>query len=418
LLLFTNSYPYEASLERNFIEPELPHLQRAFERVIVIPSRCEGRRTDVPSGIEVDLGLSSLFASYSARLKLLGATNLLRLFLQDIRGRPRLMRQPRALKRLLAAAALAALTRVWMRQMWHGRGLTPRVCVAYTFWCNHVTTGLALVKREYPDLIVVSRAHGHDLYAERHDPPYLPCREFTLTHLDRLLPDSDTGAEYVAQHYPWFATRCEVARMGVADPGFVATESAAGRCSVVSCSRVVPIKRVDLILRGIDCAARRRPEVVFEWHHFGEGELKAQIGEQARAAFPANATASFPGYQDRATLMHFYQYEPVDAFLNMSVSEGTPVSVMEAVSCGIPVIATAVGGNPEIVSNQSGALLDPDPSPDEIADALLDLIGDREAAAKKRRESRLVWKAKYDATATYEAFARLLSELRLGKRQP
>ncbi|NCO54621.1 MAG: glycosyltransferase, partial [Bacteroidetes bacterium] len=48
----------------------------------------------------------------------------------------------------------------------------------------------------------------------------------------------------------------------------------------------------------------------------------------------------------------------VDLFINVSESEGIPVSIMEALSAGIPVIATNVGGTNEIVNNDVGFLID------------------------------------------------------------
>ncbi len=107
---------------------------------------------------------------------------------------------------------------------------------------------------------------------------------------------------------------------------------------------VVPVKRVYLILTAVAAAAQQGPEIEFEWHHFGDGELKEEVERQAKTALPPNAKASLPGYPGLRALMDFYRSKPIDVFINASISEGTPVAVMEAVSCGIPVIATSVGG--------------------------------------------------------------------------
>jgi len=40
---------------------------------------------------------------------------------------------------------------------------------------------------------------------------------------------------------------------------------------------LVPVKRVDLILRAVAAAARQRPSIEFEWHHFGEGALLQKV---------------------------------------------------------------------------------------------------------------------------------------------
>ncbi|MCE7921378.1 MAG: glycosyltransferase, partial [Chloroflexi bacterium CFX1] len=101
-----------------------------------------------------------------------------------------------------------------------------------------------------------------------------------------------------------------------------------------------------------------------------------------------------------------------DVFLNVSSTEGTSVAMMEAVSCGIPVLATAVGGNVEIVREKNGFLLGENPTPDEIANALLQVCDNRERWLTKRQGSREVWRERYNETTNFEAFAQKLVEIR------
>ena len=54
-----------------------------------------------------------------------------------------------------------------------------------------------------------------------------------------------------------------------------------------------------------------------------------------------------PGAMDNRALMEYYSREPVSCLVNVSSSEGLPVSLMEAASFGFPALATAVGGTPE-----------------------------------------------------------------------
>jgi len=412
LLLFTQSYPFDVAIEGTFLDPELPYLREAFDRVIVIPATCEGSRTRPPDGIEVDESLARYLSSHANRLGLVMRASVSRIARSDLTERPALLTRRTTMSRLAITAGKAELTRVWVERMLAREGLRTSSCVAYTFWCEATTAGLGLVKRDRPDVVVVSRAHGADLYADRYAPPYLPGRRFTLQQLDRLLPDSDRGVEYVTKRYPWFARRCEVARLGVADPGFLARPSDSGHFVLASCSRMVPIKRLDLILRTLDLAARGSPDIQFEWHHFGDGPLRASLEAQALDLLGANAAARFHGYPSRDGLFEFYRTHPVDVFLNTSLSEGTPVAVMEAISCGIPVIATAVGGNPEIVSAQDGSLVDPNAEPSAIAAEVMAMIERPELTLAKRIGSRRVWGDKYDAARNYADFAHLLVDLR------
>ena len=57
------------------------------------------------------------------------------------------------------------------------------------------------------------------------------------------------------------------------------------------------------------------------------------------------------GHLDNNEIFNMYKNNSYDYFITLSESEGLPVSIMEAISCGIPVIATAVGGITEIVIN-------------------------------------------------------------------
>ena len=86
--------------------------------------------------------------------------------------------------------------------------------------------------------------------------------------------------------------------------------------------------------------------------------------------------------------------------------------MMEAISCGIPVIATSVGGNVEVVREKNGFLLSENPTPDEIADALMNVCDNRELWLEKRRGSREVWQQRYNETTNFEAFAQKLVEIR------
>ena len=69
-------------------------------------------------------------------------------------------------------------------------------------------------------------------------------------------------------------------------------------------------------------------------------------------------------------------------FINVSESEGVPVSIMEALSCGLPIIATNVGGVSEIVDAHVGVLIDKDFVFNDVSHAISELINNRECYSK------------------------------------
>jgi glycosyltransferase involved in cell wall biosynthesis len=117
------------------------------------------------------------------------------------------------------------------------------------------------------------------------------------------------------------------------------------------------------------------------------------------------------GYMPNEAVLAFYAHNPVDLFINVSASEGIPVSIMEAQNLAIPVLASAVGGIPEIVTAQNGELLAPDPSPAEIAEAIARLRQKPALLKQKRALSQKDCHQKFDADKNYQAFAARLRSM-------
>jgi glycosyltransferase involved in cell wall biosynthesis len=176
---------------------------------------------------------------------------------------------------------------------------------------------------------------------------------------------------------------------------------------------MVSVKRLDLIQRSIHRAARDRPDLRVEWLHIGDGPDRARLERESGDA-PPNVRTRFYGQLSATAMMNVYRSTPIDVFVNLSWMEGTPVSLMEAASCSIPIVATAVGGNPDLVSAVNGTLLASDPSELEVAAALVAFADGSEEVLAKGRAARQVWATKYEAAANYKSFAAMLRSLRGG----
>jgi glycosyltransferase involved in cell wall biosynthesis len=273
--------------------------------------------------------------------------------------------------------------------------------------------GIGMVKKQHPDIRLISRAHGYDIYADYYYKlGFWPCRRIAMSFLERIFPDSQAGTNYLKKNFPEYAAICEPSLQGVSDPGFVNAPSQDHVFRVMSCSMIRTEKRVELLFAGFKRAAEMRPDQKFEWHHIGNGKTRGTLQEKANETLPVNAKAYLPGYTNKETLMRFYRDAPLDVFVNVSATEGTPVSIMEAISCGIPVIATAVGGNVEIVSERNGILLRPDPTPEEIAQALFKIWDNPEKTLRMRKESRKIWAESYNAEVNFRVFAQKLKAIR------
>lgn len=412
LILFTTSYPYDFTAEYAFISPEIRRLVKHFDRIILVPRICKGKQLALPPGVEVDVKYAEALRANASPRKMLDLAFRSRPFRSEIRTYPGLLFSPAKLLKLVLFSARAELTRTWTKQMLAAQRIDVNASVLYTYWFDHTPTGLAMIKQDLPGTKIISRAHGYDIYEQYYFPHYWPYRRETLTLLDAVFVASDAGRDYFQKRYPEFRSKFETAHLGIEDPAFMAKPSEDGIFRVASCSYIVPVKRLDLLLEGLAATARLRPGQKFEWVHFGDGKGIRSLQHRIKQRLPSNVQSRLPGYVPNQEILQHYRDQPVDVFVNVSKTEGgAPVSIQEAISCSIPVVATAVGGNPEIVSEKNGILLSANPMPDEIAAALLKIWDNPALAASLRTGSRQVWETGYNAEANFRAFAERLKSI-------
>jgi glycosyltransferase involved in cell wall biosynthesis len=150
------------------------------------------------------------------------------------------------------------------------------------------------------------------------------------------------------------------AELGVADD----------RTLLAFVGRIVPIKRLDLLLRAF--ARAHGSGAAIHLAVVGDGETRGEFEQLARA-LGIDAEVSFVGY--RRDLL------PVAAAADVAIlssdNEGTPVWLIEAAAGALPAIATDVGGTSEVVTPETGILVPPD---DEaaLAAAISELASDPE----------------------------------------
>ena len=409
LVLLTHSFPYASG--EQFLETEIEYLAARFQRIILVPFRNQGAARPVPDNIEVDTSLAKCSAKgLIARVLRAGIASLgSGLFYREIMARPLTLIQWPALVRVVVYTDNFCQSASWLRDFMRRCGLVD--AIFYTYWLGPQTLAVRRAKERFSAIKLISRVHEGDLYEYRFAPPYLPFRQQTLRGVDRVFAISEHGQRYLAERYPSVA-QYEVSRLGVNDPGFLAPFHAEDKFHVVSCSSLEARKRVELLIEGLRLfAGTYLPHLVIEWHHLGEGPLRTSLEALAKRELPATVQWCFHGQLPNRQVIEFYRTHPVDVFVNVSTSEGIPVSIMEAQSCGIPVIATAVGGVPEIVTNENGILLESTPSPQAIADALAQFAARTVDVSARREASPQMWKSMYHAETNYNAFVDRLIEL-------
>jgi glycosyltransferase involved in cell wall biosynthesis len=170
--------------------------------------------------------------------------------------------------------------------------------------------------------------------------------------------------------------------------------------------RLADVKRTEWALEvfGLLAARYARLELVFLGDGDARGMLERRIGALA------------PDERDRAHLVGAIEDVPaaladLDALLLTSRSEGLPVALIEAAAAGLPVVATRVGGVPEIVADERTGFLGE--TVDELAFGLARLLDDPGLARAMGRRARLRVAARHSAEALAERLERLYAAVAL-----
>jgi len=171
-------------------------------------------------------------------------------------------------------------------------------------------------------------------------------------------------------------------------------------------AKLSPVKGHGLFLRAARLVADARPEVRFLV--VGDGSRRRELETMADELGLAASVRFVGAREDVPSLL-----KVMDVFALSSRSEACPNSLLEAMAAGLPVVATRVGGVPDVVEEgASGLLVDP-ADPAGMAGAVLGLLGDEERAATMGRRGRALVRERHDIDAVVrrveETYARLLA---------
>ena len=174
-----------------------------------------------------------------------------------------------------------------------------------------------------------------------------------------------------------FADNVRVLHMGVAVPSRVRRQHAPK--PVVLCpARLVEVKGHSFLLKAWQILQRRGLDA--ELRLAGHGELRPQL-ERLSSTLGLAGSVKFLGAIAHSELLKMYEEGAVTAVILASIDlgnglhEGVPVGLVEAMSYGIPVVATPTGGTAELVLPGSGLLVPP-ANPAALADAIQSLLED------------------------------------------
>lgn len=412
LYLFTDNFPYGKS-EKSFIIPELPYLQREFDVTIVSSAPLSEINTELETILDSDI---RVFHYKEAVVKKIEIVKYIIPFLRNqntwrelkyiIKSREKIF--PR-LKKVIYFFACAEKFRRWLIRT---DILDTEDIICYSYWYVYRVLSLIMSKKENSQMKIITRAHRYDLYEETNSCNWQPYKRVLDQYIDKIVFISQHGYDYYMKYFVEIQEdkeKYEICRLGTKAQKEKYKSINRNPFLLVSCSNTILVKRVNLIIEALGLIQNRS----IKWVHFGNGdeyENLIMLAEK-RLRNKVNICYEFKGYTGNDGILDYYEGQMPDCFIMTSKSEGSPVAMQEAISFGIPVIGTMVGGIPEMIDG-NGILLSEEPSIEEVAEAIRSIYdSDEKAYSLMRERSIAIWKSLFIQDENVRHFIDVLKDL-------
>lgn len=244
-------------------------------------------------------------------------------------------------------------------------------------------------------------AHGYDIY--RKPPADFADRAAAAA---AVVTVSEANARYIVKNFGVPTAHIHVIPCGVDGERFSPHGERLEPPHVVCVARLRPVKNLGLLLEA--CAVLQTRGVEFRCVLVGDGPCCDEL-EAMWARLGLARVVEFAGAAEQAEVLAWWQRATIAALT--STSEGMPVSLMEAAACGVPAVATAVGGIPELVEDGVTGLLVPVGDTQALAAALEQLLRNPELAARMGVAARRRVEERFTLTGQVDRLLELWTEL-------
>jgi len=397
LIIFTVSYPYGA--KEQFLEAELLYLSECFEKITIIPTYISKETRKIPKNVSVD----SEYALKHTNLSFFIQSFTSKYFYIEVIDTPSILLSLNKLIKLISFVGKGKSLYKYLIKYYDSQA------IFYSYWFNGSVFGSYLYNQE-KSINFCTRVHGSDLYLEINE-GYLPLRQRILKKINKIFCISNDGAIYLQKNYIIDSAKVVISKLGTRDQNIYTQGSKDESVfRLVSCSHLIPLKRVDMLVQILVLVAQRNPNITIEWTHLGGGFLYNELKDTCKSLNTSNLKCNLTGAVSNLEVFKYFKTHEVDLFINVSSSEGLPVSFMEAFSCSIPILSIDNGGISEIVNQQNGVLLAKDSVIEDIVHSLTLCINDRTNLHKKKMMAKGTWQKSYNAKTNYTRFCKVLHD--------
>lgn len=417
LILITHAFPYDPPSEQ-FVQNELKYLSKEFDKVYIIAVSRSSNNTETQNISYDNVHIYRLYRRnkvYEIFNSILTRAIFNKNLYFDIINlfKYNLLFNKEALKQLLIYHTNAYLISKKIEFLIYKNNFNKNdKVVLYSYWLSELAYSCSLIKEKlikkgYTNVKAVSRAHGsYDVFVSEKMKNLKPCINYQNKKLDSIYSISKSGYKYLKE-IGFKNNILKISHLGVEGP-ICEGDHNRDNFEIVSCSNIIETKRVDKIVMAL----MRLNNLQVRWTHFGDGPLFEQVKSLCNMHLSDNINWKLRGRTGNKDILEHYKNSQPNLFINVSLIEGIPVSIMEAMSFGTPIIATDVGGTKEaVINNFNGYLLKKDFDVDELVQLIEKIINMKNEKYKEIcNNSRKIFDSNFNANKNYKSFTEDLLE--------
>ncbi|MEI6853351.1 MAG: glycosyltransferase [Bacteroidota bacterium] len=349
-VFFSGEYPYETTLKNEF-----EVMSEQFHKVYYIPSSINSffNKADFPENV-YPLDIFQSIPNNRRGIIKKHLWNSIKIFFSQLFKDGNFVHYLWGYRTYITIVA-TSLEKVKILQELISKENLPTDTLFYDYWFEDSTLALTLLKKKGLIHKAISRTHRFDLYDDAYK-GRVPYRDLKVKYLDSVFAVAKHGQDYFKGRVnDSMKPKIKLSYLGVRQPEKIFDRyEERSETTIISVANTQPFKRVHLIP-----AILAKFDFPIRWIHFGKGPMDSIIAEEIKK-LPRHIRAEQAGNIPNSEMLKFYVDNQIDMFVSLSSSEGLPISMMEAISYGVPVFACNVCGIPDLVNEITGGLFDQD----------------------------------------------------------
>ncbi len=351
LVIFTYGFPTGKG-EKTFIKYELDQLKNIFKEIEIIPQKKFDSKQvkSLNKNIKINFNLSFKLNKLNILFKFFLHTIFEKDFYREIYKILFKKNFLIKLKMLTIELTMSEITYEWILK---NKLNDKKDLIFYSFWSNYILLSFEKLKRTSMNYKTIARSLGSDLNGYIKNDDYVPYIEKKFFTLDKLFLLSKFQKKILLKKKLINKNKIKIAPLGVYKIRNRSVKTRFSSYNILSCNNLIKIKNNLQMINFVKVLSEYTNKKV-KFYIIGDGPEYNKISKKL---LNYKKLFNYKLLKKTANLPKFIISKNIHFFLNLSSQEGMSFSIMEAMSCGIPVISSNIEANKYLVNKSRGYII-------------------------------------------------------------